>query len=74
MFEETDESDFFPEVVRHHVVSSIEFVSSSSGTSREKIMMSPSEWATFLGKPDLTVVAVYLDHAGQLSMVFEGKP
>lgn len=55
----------------HHVVDNIPFVSTGTGTGRRKVMMLPEQWATHLGHPGCTVVAVTLDHTGQLSMVME---
>jgi hypothetical protein len=64
----------FPGMPRHHVVDSIRFVSTGTGTNRMKVMMSAAEWATHLGYPGYTVVQVTLDHTGQLSMVIEPDP
>jgi hypothetical protein len=69
-----DASDqIYPGIPAHHVVDSINFVSSGSGRGRMKLMMSGPEWAAYLGRPDRTVVEVALDHTGQLSLVMELK-
>lgn len=44
-------NDFYSDAPRHHIIDSINFVSSGIGEAQVKRRMLPAEWASYLGFP-----------------------